>query len=141
LLYFYISIIDISPSGIKREAPINNSSQPSAYLPLTEASFLILLSLAPGKKHGYAILKDVETMSAGKISLSTSTLYTALGRLSDQGLIERVDNLDGDELADRPGLPRKAYNLSSIGRRVLEAETQRLGQLLATARLRLQPQE
>lgn len=141
MLYSYISTIDISPIEIKRSSSINNSSQSSDYLPLTEASFLILLSLAPGKKHGYAILKDVETMSAGKISLSTSTLYTALGRLSDQGLIERVDNLDGDEPAGGPGLPRKAYRLSSVGRRVLEAETQRLDELLATARLRLQPQE
>jgi DNA-binding PadR family transcriptional regulator len=141
LLYFYISIIDISSIGIKKELVINNSSQPSDYLPLTEASFLILLSLAPGKKHGYAILKDVEAMSSGKISLSTSTLYTALGRLSDQGLIERVDNLEGGESTGRPGLPRKAYCLSSVGRRVLEAETQRLSELLSTARLRLQPQE
>ena len=100
-----------------------------------------MLSLAPGKKHGYAILKDVETISNGKISLSTSTLYTALGRLSDQGLIERVDNLDSTEPVSGPGLPRKAYSLSSLGRRVLEAETQRLNELLSTARLRLQPQE
>lgn len=141
MLYFYISIVDISIIEIKKEPVINNSSQPSDYLPLTEASFLILLSLAPGKKHGYAILKDVEAMSSGKISLSTSTLYTALGRLSDQGLIERVDNLEGDEPAGGPGLPRKAYCLSSVGRRVLEAETQRLSELLSTARLRLQPQE
>lgn len=141
MLYFYISTIDISEVEIKKEYPINNPPKPSAYLPLTEASFLILLSLAPGKKHGYAILKDVEAMSSGKISLSTSTLYTALGRLSDQGLIERVDNLDGDEPVGGPGLPRKAYSLSSVGRRVLEAETQRLNELLSTARLRLQPQE
>lgn len=110
-------------------------TEPSAYLPLTEPTFYILLSLAPGKKHGYAILKDVAALSNGKITLSTSTLYGALGRLLDQGLIKRVPNdEDGN---DGPGLPRKAYILSKTGRRVLQAETNRLQRLVATAHLRL----
>lgn len=110
-------------------------TEPSAYLPLTEPTFYILLSLAPGKKHGYAILKDVETLSNGKITLSTSTLYGALGRLLDQGLIKRVSNDEDDNAG--PGLPRKAYILSKMGRRVLQAETDRLQALVATAHLRL----
>jgi DNA-binding PadR family transcriptional regulator len=110
-------------------------AKPSSYLPLTEPTFYILLSLAPGGKHGYAILKDVEALSDGKFSLSTSTLYGALGRLLDQGLIERVPN--DEEENTGPGLPRKAYILSEIGRRVLEAETDRLQSLVAVAHLRL----
>lgn len=110
-------------------------TESSAYLPLTEPTFYILLSLAPGKKHGYAILKDVAALSSGKIILSTSTLYGALGRLLDQGLIKRVPS-DEDNNAG-PGLPRKAYILSKTGRRVLQAETDRLQALVATAHLRL----
>ena len=106
-----------------------------SHLPLTEPTFYILLSLAPGKRHGYAILRDVEALSGGKVSLSTSTLYTALRRLLGQRLIERVS----DDREDRagPGPPRKAYILSEIGRRVLEAEIHRMQSLVATARLHL----
>ena len=89
----------------------------------------------PGKKHGYAILKDVEELSGGKIRLSTGTLYSALGRLLDQGLIQRVPNDEGENT--RPGLPRKAYVLTENGRRVLEAETTRLQSLVAAAHVRL----
>jgi DNA-binding PadR family transcriptional regulator len=110
-------------------------AKPSSYLPLTEATFYILLSLALGKKHGYAILKDVDALSNGNVSLSTSTLYGALGRLLDQGLIERIPN--DEEENTGPGLPRKAYILSETGRRVLEAETRRMQALVTTASLRL----
>jgi PadR family transcriptional regulator PadR len=101
----------------------------ASYLPLTQPTFYILLSLVPGKKHGYAILKDVE------VSLSTSTLYSALRRLLDQALIERIPSGPGHDAG--PGLPRKAYVLSELGRRVLEAETHRLKALVEAAQLRL----
>jgi DNA-binding PadR family transcriptional regulator len=119
----------------EKEHTIHAQASPSSYLPLTEPTFYILLSLALGKKHGYAILKDVEALSNGKVSLSTSTLYGALGRLLDQGLIERVPN--DEEENTGPGLPRKAYILSETGRRVLEAETDRLQSLVAVAHWRL----
>ena len=51
---------------------------PKDYLPLTETSFFILLSIAVTPKHGYAIIQEVESMSAGRVSLATGTLYTAL---------------------------------------------------------------
>jgi DNA-binding PadR family transcriptional regulator len=105
-----------------------------SYLPLTEPTFYILLSLAPGKKHGYAILKDVKDLSKERVNLSTSTLYTAIGRLLDQELIERFFEEDEDP---GPGLPRKSYALTELGRRVLEAETARLHGMVKEARLRL----
>ena len=105
-----------------------------SYLPLTEPTFYILLSLAPGKKHGYAISKDVKALSNERVNLSTSTLYTAIGRLLDQELIERL--FDEDEDAG-PGLPRKSYALTELGKRVLEAETSRLQRMVNEARLRL----
>ena len=102
---------------------------------LTEPTFYILLSLAPGKKHGYAIMQDVEGLSKGRVTLSTSTLYSALGRLLDQRLIERVP--DDPDSGKHPGRPRKAYVLSDLGRRVLQAETDRLASLVAAAQPRL----
>ena len=118
-----------------KEADINSRNSLHDFLPIREPTFYILLSLVPGKRHGYAILKDVEELSGEKISLSTGTLYGALGRLVDQGLIERVPNREGENM--RPGLPRKAYDLTENGRRVLEAETNRLQSLVAAAHIRL----
>src|SRR5512147_2044776 len=105
--------------------------EPLSYLPLTEPTFYILLSLAPGRKHGYAILKDVKDLSKERVILSTSTLYTAVGRLLDQDLIERFS--DGDDEVG-PGLPRKSYALTELGRRVLEAEAIRLQGMVKEAR-------
>ncbi|NWG07787.1 MAG: helix-turn-helix transcriptional regulator [Chloroflexi bacterium] len=107
---------------------------PIFYLPLTESTFYILLSLAPGRKHGYAIMKDVKDLSRRRVNLSTSTLYTAVGRLLDQGLIERLH--DGGQESG-PGLTRKSYELTDLGRRVLEAEHVRLQGMVKEARLRL----
>jgi DNA-binding PadR family transcriptional regulator len=101
-------------------------------LPLREPTFYILLSLSSGEKHGYAILKEVEAHSTGRVQLSTSTLYEALARLLDQDLIERVETTNGDDPPDQhPGRPRKAYRLSQRGSRVLQAETDRLRQMVA----------
>ncbi|WKZ46301.1 MAG: PadR family transcriptional regulator [Anaerolineales bacterium] len=110
------------------------SIDPTSYLPLTEPTFYILLSLAPSKKHGYAIMKDVSELSKTRVNLSTSTLYTAVGRLLDQDLIERLDDTDDDP---SPGLPRKSYALTDLGRRVLEAEAMRLQGMVKEARLHL----
>ncbi|HSM70423.1 MAG TPA: PadR family transcriptional regulator [Anaerolineales bacterium] len=107
---------------------------PISYLPLTESTFYILLSLAPGRKHGYAIMKDVKELSGERVNLSTSTLYTAVGRLLEQELIERLSDEEQDA---GPGLPRKSYTLTDLGRRVLEAEHIRLQGMVREARLRL----
>jgi PadR family transcriptional regulator PadR len=93
-------------------------------LPLTEATFYILLSLSSGRKHGYAILKDVSGLSGSTVELSISTLYGGLTRMLEQGLIDRVINPTDD--SGGPGLPRKSYQLAELGRRILEAEMVRL---------------
>jgi DNA-binding PadR family transcriptional regulator len=103
------------------------------YIPLTEATFLILLSLAPRPKHGYAIAKDIQDLSEGRVVLSASTLYTTLKRLLDDGLIERSGE---DAELDEAGRPRKTYTLTTLGRRLLASETVRLDSLVAVARLR-----
>lgn len=112
------------------------------HLPLTEATFFIMLSLAPGHKHGYAIMKDVRALSENRVVLSTGTLYGALKRLLENGWIRRVDDVkrapteQASDSPNGPGRPRKDYALTDLGRRILEAETERLGALLAVAQLR-----
>lgn len=100
--------------------------------PLTETTFLILLSLAPRSQHGYAIMKDVASLSENRIQLSTGTLYGALSRLLEQEWIERVEN----EKIEETNRQRKAYQLTELGRKMLNAEVHRLSRLLSLAQLR-----
>lgn len=78
-------------------------------------------------------MKEVETLSVGRVTLSTGTLYGALKRLLDQGWIERFDN----PAAIESGRPRKEYQLTDDGRRILSAEVARLESLVTASRLRL----
>jgi DNA-binding PadR family transcriptional regulator len=106
-------------------------------IPLTEATFLILLSLALGPRHGYAIMKDVHTLSNGRIALSTGTLYGALKRMLSQKWIVRVEECDPGTGPTEDGRRRKAYNLTTYGRGILRAETDRLQDLVGVAYLRM----
>jgi DNA-binding PadR family transcriptional regulator len=110
-------------------------SQPDPHhlLPLTETTFYLLLSLASGPKHGYAMLKDIQELSHGKIVLTTGTLYGAIKRLVEQGWIERSDDPPGDP----DGRVRKEYQLTLWGRRIFEAEFQRLKRLVVAAEPRV----
>lgn len=121
---------------------ISNDGIPTEMKPLREPTLFILLALSKQRKHGYAILKDVETLSEGRVKLSTGTLYGALARLLDQGVIQKsaVDETkDTDTSAVRSGEPRarKYYELTQYGRRMLKEELQRLQTLLAAARQEL----
>lgn len=100
--------------------------QAQEYLPLTETSFFILLSLASTPKHGYGIIKEVEAMSAGRVVLAAGTLYSALRRMLEEGWIERVE--DGNTGDD--GRERKLYRLTELGRRIFELESERLRALV-----------
>jgi DNA-binding PadR family transcriptional regulator len=102
-------------------------------LPLTEATFLVMLSLATEPRHGYAIMRDVEELSGGRVRLSTGTLYGALRRLLDDGWIRRTDD---DVEANGPRRPRKVYALTRLGHRVLNAEVERLRDLVVVAQRR-----
>ena len=97
--------------------------------PLTEATFFILLSLSPSAKHGYAIMKEVKALSKGRVVFSTGTLYGAIRRLLEQGWIKRAT----DPKPNPTDRERKAYALTEKGRKVVNAETERLRSLLATA--------
>ena len=93
------------------------------FLPLQEPTFYILLSLRGGEKHGYAILKDVAEMSGEQVKLSTGTLYGALYRFLDQGLIEQIEPED-------EARGKKVYRLTPSGLEVFEAEVGRMKHLL-----------
>ncbi len=97
--------------------------------PLSEPVFLVLLSLAEQPRHGYSILKDVESLSGGRVQLSTGTLYGALQRLLGDGWIERVE--EGETPRDR-----RTYKLTSRGRRNLQMEIERMRHLTRVAALR-----
>jgi DNA-binding PadR family transcriptional regulator len=105
-----------------------------AFFPLTEPVLLVLLSLAEQPRHGYSILKDVGEMSGGRVVLSTGTLYGALQRLLSQGWIERFEE-------DESSRDRRAYRLTSRGRRNLQLEVERMQHLTKLARLRIAPRE
>jgi len=98
-------------------------------LPLTEATFLMLLSLRSGPTHGYAILKDVQALSGDRVHLSTGTLYGGIQRMLDRGWIRRAPEADSVE----EGRERIAYALNDLGLRILEAEIERLRSLLRVA--------
>lgn len=97
--------------------------------PLREPTFFILLSLSTGPRHGYAILKEVERLSDGRLVLSTGTLYGAIKRLLADGWIRRAETTEGDV----DGRDRKAYRLTEQGRRSMQAEIDRLRQLVDVA--------
>ena len=103
---------------------------PEAQTPLTAAMFNVLLSLADGEKHGYAILKEVEEQTAGEVQLSTGTLYGIIKRLLADGLIAELRSrpMEGDDQR------RRYYRLTDDGRGVAIAEAQRMEKLLARAR-------
>jgi DNA-binding PadR family transcriptional regulator len=100
--------------------------------PLREPTFLILLSLAPGPRHGYAILKEVENLSESRVKMSTGTLYGAIERLLEQDWIHRV----ADPLPNDTNRERKAYKLTESGHKALNAEIARLQKLVSVAQAR-----
>lgn len=101
-------------------------------LPLKPATFHILLALAGGPAHGYAIRQEVEERTDGAVRLWPATLYGTIGRLVDGGLIEETD------VADAPDddVQRRFYRLTAAGDRVLAAEADRLASLVRLARAR-----
>jgi DNA-binding PadR family transcriptional regulator len=109
----------------------SDANEPRTFLPLPRTAFDLLVSLADGDRHGYAMLQDVAERSGGRVRLSPSTLYAVIRRLLEHGLIvetgERPDPAHDDER-------RRYYRLTPLGRQVARAEARRLEQLIADAR-------
>jgi DNA-binding PadR family transcriptional regulator len=104
---------------------------PQPFLPLTPALFHVLLSLAGGDKHGYAIMKDVTGLTEGTVNLSAGTLYGILRRLVSDGMVIETGERPAPELDDER---RRYYKLTEFGRKVARAEALRLESVLALAR-------
>ena len=104
--------------------------QSTATLPLAPAVYLILLALADGDAHGYRIRAAVIERSQGAVTLDPGSLYRLIARLSDDGLVGEAPHRRSSEDDER----RRYYRLTSLGRRLLEAETNRMADLVAVAR-------
>jgi DNA-binding PadR family transcriptional regulator len=104
---------------------------PDSFLPLTPAAFHILLALADGEKHGYAIMQEADTISGGQVKLGPGTLYGTLKRMLGDGWIEESDTRPDPDLDDER---RRYYRLTNLGGRVARAETARLARLVEAAR-------
>lgn len=101
------------------------------HLPLRPVEFEILLTLAPGERHGYAIIQETEARSQGAVRLETGTLYRALHRLGQAGLVTPIERRPADDGGDER---RRYYALTPLGRKVAAAEATRMARLVVAAR-------
>jgi PadR family transcriptional regulator, regulatory protein PadR len=102
--------------------------------PLSEPVLLILTSLAAHPRHGYALIQDIQLLSAGRVRMSTGTLFGALRRLLEDGWIERFEQEDTSR-------QKQAYRLTGVGRRQLQWELDRMKQLTRAGFARLRASE
>jgi len=102
--------------------------------PLSEPVLLILTSLADQPRHGYALIKDIESLSGGRVQMSTGTLFGALRRLLEDGWIERFEQED-------TARQKQAYRLTAAGRKQLQVELDRMKQLTRAGFARLKASE
>jgi DNA-binding PadR family transcriptional regulator len=100
------------------------------FLPLTPATFSILLTLASGEKHGYAIMREIATASDGVLRVGPGTLYHSIKQLLAAGLIQESGDRPDSALDEQR---RRYYLLTGLGRRVLQAEAMRLERLVRQA--------
>ena len=107
------------------------NNDPEGHLPLSPAVFHILLALADEERHGYGIMQEVKRRTDGKVRLGAGTLYGAIKRLLERGIIAETDELPDPELNEER---RRYYRLTDFGQRVLRVEVSRLNQLVQQAR-------
>ena len=111
---------------------VSNDDNPQALLPLPPVTFHILVSLADQDLHGYAIIQDIAERTDGELKIQAGTLYRAIQRMLEQGLlIEKRTRPNLDEDDER----RRYYRITPFGRQVAQAEARRLAQMVRLARL------
>src|SRR5437763_7294093 len=104
---------------------------PESQLPLAPATFQILLALVGGERHGYSIMKEVTARTDGAVRMGPGTLYGALKRLLEGGLVEESEERADAELGDDR---RRYYRLTKFGLRVARLEARRLEAMVRAAR-------
>ncbi len=107
------------------------NDNPLDLLPLPVAQLHILLALATGDKHGYAIMRAVEVLTEGTVTMGPGTLYGTVKKMLKAGLVEESDERPDPEMDDQR---RRYYRIAGLGGRVLDAEISRMEQLSRTAR-------
>ena len=113
---------------------MNAQPDPGPLLPLSPVVFHVLAALASEPRHGYAVAREVEELTAGRVVMGPGTLYGSLQRMTEAGLIEETGN------PGEPGLHaerRRYYRLTPLGRAALRAESERLARTLAIVQERL----
>jgi DNA-binding PadR family transcriptional regulator len=111
--------------------PGKRSSDPGDLLPLTPVALNVLLALADGERHGYGIMLEVRERTGGRVRLGPGTLYGAVRRLKEGGVIEESGERPDSESDDER---RRYYRLTGFGGEVLAAEVERLDGLVRAAR-------
>ena len=111
--------------GMDRERPVDR------FLPLRPVEFHVLLSLAAGERHGYGIIQDAEARGETTVP-DVGTLYRALRRMQDQGMIDAADRRLAPDAGDER---RNYYRITPLGLRIARAEARRLAALTQAARL------
>ena len=107
-----------------------NSDEVSRFLPLPLPVFHLLLALHDGERHGYALKREILKRTGGKLNLGSGALYGSISKMLDQGLIEETEERPDFHLDDER---RRYYRITSLGRRVADAESARLRGLIALA--------
>lgn len=110
---------------------VHRRAEIEALLPLPTVTFHILIALAGGERHGYAILQEVAASTRGRVQLGAGTLYRSIARMLDQGLVAEAQDRPDPELDDER---RRYYQITELGRAAARAETARLQQLVKLAR-------
>src|SRR3954471_4406150 len=109
-------------------------NNPEELLPLTPAVFHVLLALADGERHGYAIMQEVAGATNGRIKIGPGTLYGTIKRLLKIRLVEESEERPDPSLDDER---RRYYRLTALGRRVVRAEAKRLAGAVTVAMAKL----
>jgi DNA-binding PadR family transcriptional regulator len=107
------------------------NTEPGEMPPLTPAVFHVLLALADGERHGYAIMQEVAESTGGGIKMGPGTLYGTIKRLLEARMIEESDQRPDPDLDDER---RRYYRLTALGQRAVRAEALRYADMVAVAR-------
>jgi DNA-binding PadR family transcriptional regulator len=125
ILFGYIQSGYIRSGVYTRDMSSVNSTPP-----LTQAAFLVLLALASGERHGYAVMRFADETTDGRVRLPPGTLYRTISRLLADGLVEEVEGSDRDAPHDAR---RRYYRLTEPGRRAVMDEAELLARLSSAA--------